>query len=120
LNNLKAAFEALARSPGGDLNGFRARINNNIGAAASTLIAGINVANAEFLKRRPSAAPSPPAATVPSPAASTAPAFLSHPARAGSDATGGNLLSLVDLSRDKSTGRWTIDGDQISVAPEVH
>jgi hypothetical protein len=52
LNNLKTAFDTLARAPGGDLGGFRAKANNGIAAAANDIIAGINAANAAFRGRR--------------------------------------------------------------------
>ena len=53
LNNLKMAFDTLARAPGGDLGGFRAKINNAIAAAANDIVTGINAANAEFRTRAP-------------------------------------------------------------------
>jgi hypothetical protein len=52
LNNLQTAFDALARSGGGDLGGFRARMNTDIANAASDLIGAINAANAAFLDGR--------------------------------------------------------------------
>ena len=50
LNDLKAAFDGLARVPGGDYGGFRTRTNNDIAAAANELIVGIKAANANYLE----------------------------------------------------------------------
>jgi hypothetical protein len=52
LDNLKTAFDTLARAPGGDLGGFRAHANNDIAAAANDVIAGINHVNASYLEGR--------------------------------------------------------------------
>lgn len=49
LHNLQTAFDSLARSGGGNLGGFRARMNTDIATAASDLIAAIDAANAAFL-----------------------------------------------------------------------
>jgi prepilin-type processing-associated H-X9-DG protein len=49
LNDLKTAFDTLARSDGGDLGGYRARVNADIATASSDLIAAMNAANAAFL-----------------------------------------------------------------------
>jgi hypothetical protein len=63
LNNLKVAFDTLAEAPGGDLDGFRAKVNTDIAAAAKELIAGINSANASFLApERTGASPASPQA----------------------------------------------------------
>ena len=52
LHQLEMAFDALASAPGGDLGGFRAKANADIGAAAQELIAGIKKSNAAFEKGR--------------------------------------------------------------------
>lgn len=52
LHNLQTAFDALARAGGGDLGGFRARMNTDIATAASDLLAAIDAANAAFLDGR--------------------------------------------------------------------
>ena len=43
LHSLQVAFDALAQSAGGDLGGFRARMNTDIATAASDLIAAIEM-----------------------------------------------------------------------------
>jgi hypothetical protein len=48
LQNLGTAFDALGRTGGGTLGGFREKIDTDIAAAAAQLIAGINSANASF------------------------------------------------------------------------
>jgi hypothetical protein len=52
LNNLQIAFDTLGQSAGGDLGGFRGRMNADIATAASDLIGAINAANAAFLDGR--------------------------------------------------------------------
>jgi uncharacterized membrane protein len=52
LNNLHMAYDALARVGGGEIGGFRAKLNADISAAASALITGINSANASFRQGR--------------------------------------------------------------------
>jgi hypothetical protein len=46
LNNLKLAYDALNRVPGGDFGGYRTRINDDIAAAADVLVNGIASFNA--------------------------------------------------------------------------
>lgn len=46
LNSLKFAFDALARSPGGDFGGLREKINSEIAVTADVLIGGIGIYNA--------------------------------------------------------------------------
>jgi probable HAF family extracellular repeat protein len=48
LSNLQMAFDALDRSTGGDLGGFRAKLNADIAAATKDLMTAINTANAAF------------------------------------------------------------------------
>jgi len=40
------AYDALARAPGGDFGGYRARMNDDIGDAAEALVDGITPFNA--------------------------------------------------------------------------
>lgn len=53
LQNLAMAFDALARSAGGNLGGFREKANTDIATAAADLIAGINSANASLKSTTP-------------------------------------------------------------------
>jgi len=46
LNNLKSAYDALNRIPGGDFAGYRVRLNNDIATAAEVLVSGIATYNA--------------------------------------------------------------------------
>jgi len=46
LNNLKSAYDALNRIPGGDFAGYRVRLNNDIATAAEVLVNGIALYNA--------------------------------------------------------------------------
>jgi hypothetical protein len=46
LNNLKVAYDTLTRIPGGDFAGYRARMNDEIAAAADALVNGIASYNA--------------------------------------------------------------------------
>ena len=48
LNDLSAAFEGIARSPGGDLGGARTAANGRIALVARELIAGINGSNEAY------------------------------------------------------------------------
>jgi hypothetical protein len=48
LQNLGTAFDAIARSPGGDLGGSRRSANHRIAMVAKELIAGINGSNAAY------------------------------------------------------------------------
>ena len=41
LNNLKSAYDALNRIPGGDFAGYRVRLNNDIATAAEVLVSGL-------------------------------------------------------------------------------
>ena len=52
LTDLSSAFDSLARSPGGDLGGFRAKVNDGITLAAKDVLAGINAAIAGFRAAR--------------------------------------------------------------------
>jgi hypothetical protein len=46
LDNLKSAYDALNRIPGGDFAGYRVRLNNDIATAAEVLVSGIASYNA--------------------------------------------------------------------------
>ncbi len=46
LNSLELAYDSLARVPGGDFGGYRARLNDDIAAAADALVNGIASYNA--------------------------------------------------------------------------
>jgi probable HAF family extracellular repeat protein len=48
LSQLREAFDGLAGAPGGDLGGFRVKLNADIAAAAKDLLTAINAANAAF------------------------------------------------------------------------
>ncbi len=48
LFGLKAAYDSLAKSPGGDLGGVRGRINKQIADAAAALLGRINTMNANY------------------------------------------------------------------------
>jgi hypothetical protein len=43
LNNLKAGFDALKRLPGGDIGGFRDKINTDLAAAVEAIYASLTV-----------------------------------------------------------------------------
>jgi hypothetical protein len=49
LTLLRVAFDSLADVRGGDLGGYRAKVNNDIAIAARDLITAINAANAGFV-----------------------------------------------------------------------
>ena len=57
LNTLRSAYDALGRTPGGDFGGFRAKANADIASAATTILGGINSANAAFLEGRREGSP---------------------------------------------------------------
>jgi hypothetical protein len=46
LRNLKSAYDALARAPGGDFGGYRTQMNDEIADAAELLVNGIASYNA--------------------------------------------------------------------------
>jgi hypothetical protein len=48
LNSLRFAFDALSRTPGGDIGGFRTKLNADIATAAAGLVQGINSYNAKY------------------------------------------------------------------------
>jgi hypothetical protein len=48
LNSLRFAYDALSRTPGGDIGGFRTKLNADIATAAAGLVQGINSYNAEY------------------------------------------------------------------------
>ena len=52
LSRLQNAFDALGRVPGGDLGGYRDKVNADIAKAAADIITGIKSANASFLAGR--------------------------------------------------------------------
>jgi hypothetical protein len=56
LNNLAAAFDALTRTPGGDLGGFRARIYSAIAVAAADVNSDIHSLAEERRKQAAAAA----------------------------------------------------------------
>ncbi len=47
LNNLKSAYDALSRVPGGDFGGYRTQMNDDIAAVAAVLVNGIASYNAK-------------------------------------------------------------------------
>ncbi len=48
LTSLRFAYDALSRTPGGDLGGFRTKINADIATAAAGLVSGIDSYNAKY------------------------------------------------------------------------
>jgi len=48
LNSLRFAYDALSRTPGGDIGGFRTKLNADIATAAAGLVQGINSYNAKY------------------------------------------------------------------------
>jgi uncharacterized membrane protein len=52
LNSLRFAYDALLRTPGGDIGGFRTKINADIATAAAGLVQGINSYNAKYASPR--------------------------------------------------------------------
>ena len=56
LNNLKTAFAALTRAPGGDLGGLRAKIFSDIATAATDVAADVHILTLERRKAAPTTA----------------------------------------------------------------
>src|SRR5215471_17569219 len=48
LTSLRFAYDALSRTSGGDIGGFRAKINADIATAAGGLVRGIDSYNAKY------------------------------------------------------------------------
>jgi len=52
LNSLRFAYDALSRTTGGDIGGFRTKLNADIATAAAGLVSGINSYNVKYSSPR--------------------------------------------------------------------